>query len=70
MVTSNLRNEVRRRATCAASEKEMGGIIFDAIARQELDWREVGSEGVKQLLVDALRAFRGSRETNALRVAV
>ncbi len=70
MITTNLRDEVRQRACYASSEKEMGGIIFKAIAEQHLDWRDVGSDGVKQLLVDALRAYRRTHENSSLRVAV
>ena len=70
MINTNIRNEVRQRAVYANSEKEMGGIIFAALRDNDLDWREVGNDNVKQLLVDAIRAFRGTQVKSSLRVAV
>lgn len=68
MINTNIRDEVRQRALDARSEKEMARIIYRTLQANHLDWREVGNENVKQLLVDALTAYR--RRGNSLRVAV
>lgn len=70
MITKHIREQVRAHALTAASEKEMGGIIFRTLAANDIPWRDVESEDVKQLLVDALCAYRHSREKCSLRVAV
>ena len=70
MINSNIRQEVKQRAAYAGSEKEIGGIIYATLRANNLDWREVGNDNVKLLLVDAIRAYRGSQEKSSLRVAV
>lgn len=70
MISNNIRQQVRTRALSARSEKEMGGIIFRTLVANNLKWREIDSEDVKQLLVDALHAYRHPHEENSLRVAV
>ncbi len=69
MVSNHIRERVRTRALTAASEKELGGIIYKALTEDGLDWREISSESVKQLLVDAVHAYRHLRQPS-LRVAV
>jgi len=73
MITTNIRDEVRQRAVAATSERQMGGIIYQTLVAHDLDWRQVGNENVKLLLVDALRAYREARRTDGdrtVRVAV
>ena len=70
MIAQHIREQVRTRALNAQSEKEMGGIIFRTLAANDIAWRDVEGEVVKQLLVDALCAYRHSREKSSLRVAV
>ena len=70
MIAKHIREQVRSRAISARSEKEMGGIIYRTLAANDIPWREVGRDDVKQLLVDALYAFRHARQNSALRVAV
>ena len=70
MITNDIRQQVRTRALHARSEKEIGGIIFRTLVANNLKWREIDSNDVKQLLVDALHAYRHLREHNSLRVAV
>ena len=70
MISNNIREQVRARALSARSEKEMGAIIFRTLVANNLKWREVDSEDVKQLLVDALHAYRNPHEEDSLRVAV
>ena len=70
MIADNIREQVRTHALAARSEKEMGGIIYRTLADSGIAWRDVESEDVKQLLVDAISAFRHSRERSSLRVAV
>ena len=70
MISQHIRQQVRTRALAAASEKEMGGIIFRTLAANDIPWRDVARDDVKQLLVDALHAYRHAREKSSLRVAV
>ena len=70
MIAQHIREQVRTRALSAQSEKEMGGIIYRTLAANDIPWRDVESEDVKQLLVDALHAYRHTREKISLRVAV
>ena len=70
MIANNIREQVRTRALAARSEREIGGIIFRTLVANNLKWREVESEDVKQLLVDALHAYRHLRGHSSLRVAV
>ena len=70
MIANNIREQVRTHALSANSEKEMGGIIFRTLTANDIPWREVERDDVKQLLVDAISAYRYSRERSSLRVAV
>ena len=70
MIANHIREQVRTRALAARSEKEMGGIIFRTLAANDIPWRDVDRDDVKQLLVDAISAYRHSREKSSLRMAV
>ena len=70
MISNHIREQVRNRALSAKSEKEMGAIILRTLTANNLKWREVERDDVKQLLVDALHAYRQAREESSLRVAV
>ncbi|MCA9268867.1 MAG: hypothetical protein KDA41_10375 [Planctomycetales bacterium] len=70
MITQHVRESVARRAQTADSEKELGNIIFACLSDNGISWKSAGNEDVKQLLVDAVRAFRSAHGPTPPRVAV
>lgn len=70
MMDEQLRLDVAQRARSAESEKELCRIIYESLAANCPCCRSVGSEGVKQLLVDAMRAYRESHGPAEPQVAV
>ncbi len=58
MITAEIQEQVRRRAGQAASEREIGNIVIDALLSHDVDVRRANRDGVKQLIVEGVRAFR------------
>jgi hypothetical protein len=70
-INDQVRQAVRERAKSAASERDIGNIIFACLAEEGIPWREADRECVKVLVVDAIRAYRKSRDNAcSFRVAV
>jgi hypothetical protein len=70
-ISDQVREAVRQRAQSAGSEREIGSIIFQCLAEEGIPWREADREGVKVLVVEAVRAYRQSRDNEcSFRVAV
>jgi hypothetical protein len=60
MITDRLRNEIQQRAQSAESERQIGSIIFRTLSDCGIDWQMVDRDGMKQLVVDAVRAYRNA----------
>ena len=60
MISDNLRQAVEQRAQSADSQQQIGGIIFSALRDSGVAWQQVDRDGIKQLVVDAVRAFRSA----------
>jgi hypothetical protein len=58
MITDRVRQRVQERAQSATSERQIGNIIFNALSDSGIAWKHVDRDGMKQLVVDAVRAFR------------
>jgi hypothetical protein len=70
-INDQVRQAVRERAKSAGSEREIGNIIFACLAEEGIPWQQADRESVKVLLVDAVRAYRNSRDSAcSFRVAV
>jgi len=68
--SDHLRDDVVQRARFAASEADLGRVIYEAVHAAQLDWQKVSLEVVKQLLVAAVRVFRQRKRSLPSRVKV
>ena len=70
MITDHLRQAVQRRAQSAESERQIGNIIFSTLSDSGIAWQQVDRDVMKQLVVDAVRAFRSSEPRATHHMAV
>jgi len=61
MISDQLRQAVQQRAQAADNERQIGNIIFSALSDSGIAWQQVDRDGMKQLVVDAVRAFRSAQ---------
>lgn len=61
MISDQLRQAVQQRAQAADSERQIGNIIYNALSDSGIAWQQVDRDGMKQLVVDAVRAFRSAQ---------
>ncbi len=65
MINNLLRQDVELRAKSAENEQQIGNIIFSALRERGIAWQQIDRDGMKQLVVDAVRAFRSANATMA-----
>jgi hypothetical protein len=67
MISDQIRQAVQLRAQAADNERQIGSIIFSALSDSGIDWQQVDRDGMKQLVVDAVRAFRSAQSASTVR---
>lgn len=61
MISDQLRKAVQLRAVAATSRRQIGKIILSTLSDSGVDLHQVDRAVIKQLVVDAVRAYRGAR---------
>ena len=69
MISAEIQEQVRLRASRASSERDIGHIVIDALLSHDVDVCRANRDGVKQLIVEGVRAFRLAQQRGEMLIA-
>ena len=57
-ITQEIRADVLSRTSMTSSREEISRVIYDALVKANVDWKSVPRWEIKDVLLEALRAFK------------